>query len=251
MPRGLSLRSLTHTSAQLMTMASKKGKAAKTDEELSKLFEGIGDTSDPNPQLSSSDGIKSGDHKATELEQDPLAELASLAQQRPSSRPHTPKVSSVAAGSTQSPKKDAIGSGRSSEDKAPAMNIQRKSGESTRSFHKGLTPVHDPGLEKRPSAEELEGSMQSGGSWWGGIVATASAAVKTAEAAVKEIQQNEEAKKWAEQVKGNVGALRDLGMSLVHIGDLSNDHDRWGTKVTSYANFFEHSSDHCASNLLS
>jgi hypothetical protein len=35
--------------------------------------------------------------------------------------------------------------------------------------------------------------------------------VKTAEAAVKEIQQNEEAKRWAEQVKGNVGALRGFG----------------------------------------
>jgi hypothetical protein len=55
-----------------------------------------------------------------------------------------------------------------------------------------------------------------GGSWWGGIFATASAAVKTAEAAVKEIQQNEEAKRWAEQVKGNVGALRGLGKIQCH-----------------------------------
>jgi hypothetical protein len=37
--------------------------------------------------------------------------------------------------------------------------------------------------------------------------------MKQAEAAVKEIQNNEEAQKWAQQVKGNVGALRDLGMS--------------------------------------
>jgi hypothetical protein len=39
--------------------------------------------------------------------------------------------------------------------------------------------------------------------------------VKSAEAAVKEIQQNEEAKRWAEQVKGNVGALRGLGKETV------------------------------------
>ena len=45
----------------------------------------------------------------------------------------------------------------------------------------------------------------------GRLFATASAAMKTAEAAVKEIQQNEEAKKWADQVRGNVGALRGLG----------------------------------------
>ena len=36
--------------------------------------------------------------------------------------------------------------------------------------------------------------------------------MKQAEAAVKEIQKNEEAQKWAEQVRGNVGALRGLGM---------------------------------------
>jgi hypothetical protein len=39
--------------------------------------------------------------------------------------------------------------------------------------------------------------------------------MKQAEAAVKEIQQNEEAQKWAQQVRGNVGALRDLGLWTV------------------------------------
>ena len=53
----------------------------------------------------------------------------------------------------------------------------------------------------------------AGGGWWGSIVATAAAAAKTAEAAVKEIQHNEEFKRRAEQVKGNVGALRGLGES--------------------------------------
>lgn len=42
-------------------------------------------------------------------------------------------------------------------------------------------------------------------------MATASAAVKQAEALAKEIRENEEAQRWAEQVKGNVGALRGLG----------------------------------------
>ena len=53
--------------------------------------------------------------------------------------------------------------------------------------------------------------QSSGGGWWGGIFATATAAVKQAEALAKEIQKNEEAKKWAEQMKGNVGALRGFG----------------------------------------
>jgi hypothetical protein len=38
--------------------------------------------------------------------------------------------------------------------------------------------------------------------------------MKQAEAAVKEIQQNEEARKWADQVRGNVGALRGFGLFL-------------------------------------
>src|SRR5690606_41246179 len=45
-----------------------------------------------------------------------------------------------------------------------------------------------------------------------GLLSTASAAMNQAEAAAKEIQQNEEASKWADQVRGNVGALRGLGM---------------------------------------
>jgi hypothetical protein len=46
-------------------------------------------------------------------------------------------------------------------------------------------------------------------------LSTVSAVAKTAEAAIKEVQQNEEAKRWAEQVKGNVGALRGFGKMLL------------------------------------
>ena len=46
-------------------------------------------------------------------------------------------------------------------------------------------------------------------------MSTATAAMKQAESAYKELQQNEEAKKWAEQVKGlgnlDVSALRTYG----------------------------------------
>jgi Family of unknown function (DUF5427) len=38
--------------------------------------------------------------------------------------------------------------------------------------------------------------------------------VSQAQAAVKEIQKNEEAQRWAEQVKGNVGVLRGFGKGL-------------------------------------
>lgn len=58
---------------------------------------------------------------------------------------------------------------------------------------------------------EAEAPRNSGGGWWGGFSALASAAVTQAQAAVKEIQKNEEAQKWAEQVKGNVGTLKGFG----------------------------------------
>lgn len=102
---------------------------------------------------------------------------------------------------------------RSSEEKAQ----QRKSGDSTRSYHNTFTPASsgegDPEPDKVASiVPEAVQAQSSGGGWWGSVFSTASAAVKQAEALAKEIRQNEEAQRWAEQVKGNVGALRGLGM---------------------------------------
>lgn len=137
-------------------------------------------------------------------EQDILAELDDMASQRPSSGPGTPRLSTnEPRSSTRSPRPAAAAAGRASEDK-PA----RKSGESGRSSR---------AAEKTEKSEETtdEDAAQGGGGWWGGFFATASAAttaaMKQAEAAVKEIQQNEEAQKWAQQMKGNVGALREIG----------------------------------------
>jgi hypothetical protein len=202
------------------TMAQKK---TATDEELLAQFDGIASTDPPPPTSStpSRSGLKPS--KPALDNSDPLAELESLAKAKPTSRPNTPKLSSTAGlNRTRSPvRRDAhtppsSGSGRNSEDKTRASALPRRSGESTRSFHQGLAPASEesqtPGeLGSVPETEK----QQSGGGWWGGIFATASAtasaAVKQAEAAVKEIQQNEEAQKWAQQVRGNVGALRGLG----------------------------------------
>lgn len=154
-------------------------------------------------------------------EADLLAELGIPERQKPTSRPHTPRLqsSSTTPASKNSPKRAGFATptsnegARTSEDKA----VPRKSGESTRSFHrpssftlKAEAEIEPEPEEKRPDKEEV----QSGGGWWGGIFATASAAVKHAEALAKEIQHNEEAQRWAEQVKGNVGALRGFGMLL-------------------------------------
>jgi len=136
------------------------------------------------------------------------------------SRPNTPKVSSS---STASSNRRAAGvatpsstaSARTSEDNRPVP--PRKSGESTRSFHQGFVPPQQE--PTRQHAAEPREEKQSGGSWWGGgwggLVSTATAAAETArkqaEAAYQELQKNQEAQRWAEQVRGNVGALRGLG----------------------------------------
>ncbi|PKY04293.1 hypothetical protein P168DRAFT_290383 [Aspergillus campestris IBT 28561] len=179
-----------------------------TSDELLAQFDSLGvDSGDK------ADGAKPAN--TTGQSEDILAELDNLAAQRPSSNTGTPRVSmNEARPSTRSPKPPAAtattpSTNRSSEDKA----APRKSTDSARTASRAASKpaTAQPAESEKPTAEEAEAS---GGGWWGGIFATASAAMKQAEAAVKEIQHNEEAQKWAQQVKGNVGALRDLGGEL-------------------------------------
>ncbi|PYH79951.1 hypothetical protein BO82DRAFT_339292 [Aspergillus uvarum CBS 121591] len=152
----------------------------------------------------------------TQSEQDIFAELDSLTAQRPSSGPGTPRVSTneprpVIKSPKPAPVAATPAAGRTSEEKP----VPRRSGESVRaSAPENKSTNVKPESEKAVTTEAATSSGGGGGGWWGGIFATASAAMKQAEAAVKEIQQNEEAQKWAQQVKGNVGALRDLGGEL-------------------------------------
>lgn len=196
-----------------MTMASKKSKAAPTDEELDGLFDNIVDD-DTAPRAPSKAPAKTPISANPQQEEDLLAELENLGHQQPSDRPHTPRIIKRAA-ATPPPG----GSSRTSEEKASG---QRRSVESTRSFHTSFTPSAtssdlQEAEKKAPIAQPAE-APAAGGGWWGSVFATANAVVKTAEAAVKEIQQNEEAKRWAEQVKGNVGALRGFGKNTKFLG---------------------------------
>ncbi|ERF75377.1 hypothetical protein EPUS_00170 [Endocarpon pusillum Z07020] len=201
-------------------MASKKSKTAPTDEELLAQFEDLG-TEGPAPKLTKTSTSKaSGKHTSAtaQSEQDLLAELGNLATQRPSSRPSTPSLKSTTAAGTgaRSPKRSAIPTptpgGRPSEERSASGAQPRKSGESTRSFHQSFTPAT---TEESPEPESKPAPAASiGGGWWGGLLSTATAAVSQAQAAVKEIQKNEEAQRWAEQMKGNVGALKGLGGDL-------------------------------------
>lgn len=206
-------------------MATRKSKLSAADD-VDDLFEGIGDDVAPTKSATKKPASKSGKPAKSQTEEDDLlAELETLGAQQPISRPHTPRVPPAA---TSAPKASPIkratadtpppASTRSSEEKAPNP---RKSGDSARSYHTSFTPSatsSEPQERetKAPVAESAAApAAATSGGWWGGILATASAAVKTAEAAVKEIQQNEEAKRWAEQVKGNVGALRGLGTCIL------------------------------------
>ncbi|EON68475.1 hypothetical protein W97_07685 [Coniosporium apollinis CBS 100218] len=214
-------------------MAQKK---ALTDEELFAQFEDIPEDTPPVPTTTNTTTLapnaatakkptRSTAHTPSAEGPDPLAELESLAA-RPVSRPATPKLSSSSTASrNRSPRRPGTAtppsSGRTSEDRpAHSYALPRRSGESTRSFHQSFTPSleetaeHEQKAHAASLAPEPAQKSGGGGGWWGGLFATASAAVKQAEAAVKEIQKNEEAQRWAEQVKGNVGALRGFGGEL-------------------------------------
>lgn len=185
--------------------------AKPTSDELLAQFDDLGIDAKPDDQKPAPKPAATT--STGQSEQDILAELDNLAAQRPSSGPGTPRLSSTEPrSSTRSPRP----TGRTSEDKPPV----RKSGESGRSSRtanrnaaQSLSSTEKTVNEE--SSQSVNNDGGSGGGWWGGFFATANAAVKQAasqaEAAVKEIQRNEEAQRWAEQVKGNVGALRELG----------------------------------------
>ncbi|KAK5733093.1 hypothetical protein LTR17_009973 [Elasticomyces elasticus] len=80
-------------------------------------------------------------------------------------------------------------------------------------YHSARTP------EPQQQREEVkvESTGGGGGGWWGGfggLLSTATAAVKQAETLAKEISGNEEALRWAEQVRGNVKSLQTFGTDL-------------------------------------
>lgn len=175
-----------------------------TNDELLAQFDDLGiDTQKPSSEQTQNPSTAKD--APSVAEKDPLAELENLASQRPS----TPRLSAEARRSKPS-------SGRPSEDKSAQQQQQHKPEDVA---PPRVTVEDEHSSEKVPAApKSAENPPQesSGGGWWGGLLSTASAAMKQAEAAVKEIQKNEEAQKWAEQVRGNVGALRDFGRCILY-----------------------------------
>lgn len=188
----------TQPQSQTDTMPPKAVKP--TSDELLAQFDSLG--VNKSGDKTSKPAAASGDNAKTGQE-DILAELDNLATQRPSSGPGTPRISSDKARPyTRSPRPSATIE-RPSEEKASAQQSE-ETGRTSRAEAKQEQPKTEP--------EDAASGESQGGGWWGGLFATASAAMKQAEAAVKEIQNNEEAQRWAQQVKGNVGALKGLGI---------------------------------------
>lgn len=221
-------------------MATKK--TAAEDDELANLLDSLDTPSTTTSKPTTSAPHKKLNRVQTAEDMDLDAELAALEASATAPRSATPRISTPVGGkpstqtsnsrlSTETPRAGASGSGRTSEDNRP-----RKSGESFQNSYAftpsaSTTSLNEAGqahvipIEKPLNIEEeiaaASGSTKqedqpvpapaATGGWWGSFVKTAAAAAKQAEAAVKEIQQNEEAKRWTEQVRGNVGALRGLG----------------------------------------
>ncbi|KAK3053019.1 hypothetical protein LTR09_006083 [Extremus antarcticus] len=154
------------------------------------------------------------------------------------SRPTTPRLSSsTTSGTNKSPKRaehtpasSGPPSGRSSEDRlrsaatyaTPAAPAARTSGEG-RSYHQSYTPGTEPPQQQQSSEPPLQQDPKptaaaGGGGWWGSVFSAASgaasAAVKQAETLAKDLQQNEEAKRWAESVKGYSANLSTLSTDI-------------------------------------
>lgn len=204
-------------------MASKRATKTSAADEIDELFEGINDSTAAPKKSSGKTPVSAKPGKPGD---DILAELENELGDKPPSRPHTPRV--------REPTKPTKRTGTPATDAArqsleePKPTLPRKSAESNRaSFTPSATSSDlQDNTDKAKGAVEQEqqaAPVQTGGGWWGGILSTASAAMKQAEAAVKEIQQNEEAKKWADQMRGNVGALKGLGkLQNVHVVNSQN-----------------------------
>ncbi|RPA97430.1 hypothetical protein L873DRAFT_1690794 [Choiromyces venosus 120613-1] len=178
------------------------------DADLDKLFEGIEDVSTSRPPPSAQD------------EQDLLAGLESLATgHKNSSRPHTPRVSTPGVRS-RTPMSRNSGEGYSGYGiplvRKDSGDVRRGgAGDNTPTFREKGSATNTVETPTSASSTASASKASGGGGWgWGSIwetaASTATAAVKTAEGVVKELQQSEEGKKWAQQVKENAGALRGL-----------------------------------------
>lgn len=181
-------------------------KPAAADDNLDDLFSGIGETKKIASRPARATGGSTKD--------DILADLESQLGEG-TSRPHTPRVA----------KEPTVRKVTAPPPVSVADDV-RKSTDSARSGRPTFTPSatsseHHESDKKSPVAEQAQASGGGGGGWWGGLLSTASAtanaAMKQANAAYQDLQHSEDAKKWADQVRGaiDVGAIKHYGKSCL------------------------------------
>ncbi|KAK0356601.1 hypothetical protein LTR91_014506 [Friedmanniomyces endolithicus] len=185
-----------------------------------------GTTSKPPP--SSSKPFPGAASAAAVEDDDVLRDLQAQLAVKPTgtSRPSTPRgSSSTASGGSKraehTPASSGPPSGRTSEERGRGGNVNvptaaRTSGEG-RAYHQGVTPEPAKQTAREEERKVESGGSGGGGGWWGGfggLLSTATAAVKQAETLAKEISGNEEAQRWADQVRGNMKNLQSFGTDL-------------------------------------
>jgi hypothetical protein len=153
---------------------------ANDGEDVLSLLDSLGDSAQPPPTTAA----PTDDRTSTENEKELLGFLDDLAKPSRSQtpRPTVPRTSrDVARPSAVPPAK------KPSVDKPAETRVEN--------------PAEEPRKQTDPSS----------GGWLGGLWSMGSAAMKTAEQKVKELQQTEEAKVWEEKLRGNVSVLGKLG----------------------------------------
>ncbi|TKA76535.1 hypothetical protein B0A55_05670 [Friedmanniomyces simplex] len=206
----------------------------KTDEELLAELESLGvEDSSSSPSAAPPSPAKPVVSKApppaiskpqpSAEDDDVLRDLQAQLAVKPAgtSRPSTPRVSSstTSGGTKRADHTPASSSGppsgRTSEDRLRGVPAPARTSGEGRAYHQGVTP--EP-YQRETAARQAEQKVESGGGgWWGGfggLLSTATAAVKQAESLAKEISGNEEALRWAEQVRGNMKNLQSFGTDL-------------------------------------
>jgi hypothetical protein len=166
-------------------------KPRKSDEDVLSLLDSLGDAADAPPSSAPPDTTSS------ENEKELLGFLDDLVKQP--SRSQTPRPAAGAAG--------AAGAGAG----AGALRTSHESATATTPVKK--TPEKAT-MDEAPAVKvESPTPKNDGAGWFGGLWNMGSAAIKTAEQKVKELQNIDEAKAWEETVRGNVSVLGKLGIS--------------------------------------
>lgn len=190
---------------------------AAVDDELGELFEGIGNDNAPK-KTTKAKPAAAGSNATPDID-DMFAELQNQLDEKPktASRPETPRVKETG---TKRPAGAPPATAEKPEEKIPAATV-RQSFEAQSSSQPTTAPTATGSDVHETYEATPQPATAPGGGWWGGFIAsasaTAAAAVKQAETAARQLQQSEEAKKWADQVRGNVGAIRGfVGEEIRH-----------------------------------